>query len=57
VVEETIIDGSDHLMAVVLWKNALVASMDRAWMHRMTVVLVPSEEWDIVTVQATPVEP
>src|SRR5215467_11094749 len=57
VVEETIIDSTDHLMAVVLWKNALVASMERTWMHRMTVVFVPREEWEIVSVEATSVEP
>jgi hypothetical protein len=34
VIEETLVDTSDHLVAVVLWKNALVASMERIWMHR-----------------------
>jgi hypothetical protein len=57
IIEETLADTSDHLVAVVLWKNALVASMERFWMHRMTVVLVPRDEWAILSIQVTPVEP
>jgi hypothetical protein len=40
-----------------LWKNALVASMERVWMHRMTVVLVPRDEWAILSIHVTPVQP
>jgi ClpA/ClpB-like protein/SnoaL-like protein len=58
VIEETLVNSSDHLVAVVLWKNALVASMERVWMHRMTVVLVPNgDDWAIVSMHITPVQP
>jgi hypothetical protein len=58
VIEETPVDSDAHLVAVVLWKNALVASMERVWMHRMTVVMVPKGgEWAIVSIQVTPVQP
>lgn len=57
-IEATPVNSSDHLVAVVLWKNALVASMERVWMHRMTVVLVPKgEDWAIVSMHVTPVQP
>ena len=43
--------------AVVLWKNAILASMERVWMHRMSVVLVrEGEEWVILLAQVTPVQ-
>lgn len=58
VIEETLIDSTDYLVAIVVWKNALVASMERVWMHRMTVVLVPcGEGWAIVAMHITPVQP
>lgn len=58
VIEETPVDSNEHLVASVLWKNALVASMERVWMHRMTVVLIPeNENWAIVSLQVTPVAP
>jgi hypothetical protein len=58
VVEETLIDSDDRLVAVVLWKNALLASMERVWMHRMTVVLLPEgDDWAIVSIHVTPVQP
>jgi hypothetical protein len=57
-IEETLIDSDNQLVALVLWKNALVASMERVWMHRMTVVLVPdSDDWAIVSMHVTPVRP
>lgn len=57
-IEEIIQDTKDVVVAVVLWKNAILASMERVWIHRMCVVLVPEEEdWAIVLVQATPVKP
>lgn len=56
-VEETLADSRDILVAMVLWKNAILASMERVWMHRMSVVLVPErEDWLIVLVQVTPVK-
>jgi len=55
---ETIQDARDTVVAIVLWKNAVLASMERVWMHRMSVVLVPEgEDWAIVSVQVTPVRP
>jgi len=57
VIEETVADTASHLVVIVLWKNALVASMERVWMHRMTVVLVPRQEWEIVSIHVTPVQP
>jgi Clp amino terminal domain, pathogenicity island component len=57
-IEDVLVDSDEHLVAVVLWKNALVASMERVWMHRMTVVLVPREDdWAVVSLQVTPVQP
>jgi hypothetical protein len=58
VIEETLMDSSDQLVAIVLWKNALVASMERVRMHRMTVVLVShGDEWAFVSMHITPVQP
>jgi ATP-dependent Clp protease ATP-binding subunit ClpA len=55
---ETIQDARDTVVAIVLWKNAVLASMERVWMHRMSVILVPEgEDWAIVSVQVTPVRP
>lgn len=51
-------DRKDVVVAVVLWKNAILASMERVWMHRMSIILVPEgEEWTIVLLQVTPVKP
>ena len=58
-IEETLADSGDILVAVVLWKNAILASMERVWMHRMSVVLVPEDkdkDWSIALVQVTPVQ-
>jgi len=58
VIEKTLVDSNDHLVAIVLWENALVASMERVWMHRMTVVLVPDgTDWVIVSMHVTPAQP
>ena len=55
---EKIQDTKDTVVGIVLWKNAVLASMERVWMHRMSVVLVPEgEDWAIVLVQVTPVSP
>ncbi len=57
VVEATLAQTSDVSVATVLWKNALLASMERSWMQRMTVVLVPDgEDWKILMVQVTAVQ-
>lgn len=56
VVEATPAETSKLFVANVLWKNALLASEQRAWMHRMSVVLVPqADDWQILLVQVTPV--
>jgi len=58
VIEDTLVDSNDLLVVVVLWKNALVASMERVWMHRMSVVLAPQgDDWAILLMQITPVQP
>ncbi len=58
VVEETLADTRELFVATVLWKNALLASEQRAWMHRMSVVLVAgANDWEILLAQATPVQP
>jgi Clp amino terminal domain, pathogenicity island component len=40
VVEATLAETSELFVATVLWKNALLASEQRVWMHRMSVVLL-----------------
>ena len=58
VLEQTIVDSGDVVVAMVLWKNAILASMERIWIHRMSVVLVPEgEDWAIALMQVTPVQP
>lgn len=58
IVEDTLTDTNDSFVAVVLWKNAILASMERVWMHRMSIVLVrEAEDWPIALIQVTPVKP
>jgi len=58
IIEETLADNSDLLIVIVLWKNAILASLDRVWIHRMSVVLVPQgDDWAIMLAQVTPVHP
>jgi hypothetical protein len=55
VVEATLAETSELFVATVLWKNALLASEQRAWMHRMSVVLlVGPHGWKILLAQVTP---
>jgi len=57
-IEETLADTSELLVVVVLWKNAILASLERGWMHRMSMVLVPRDnDWAIMLAQVTPVHP
>jgi hypothetical protein len=57
VVEATLAETSELFIANVLWKNALLASEQRAWMHRMSVVLLPHDsDWKILLAQVTPVQ-
>jgi hypothetical protein len=58
VVETKLAETRELFVATVLWKNALLASEQRAWMHRMSVVLVSgADDWEILLAQATPVQP
>lgn len=58
VVEGTLAETREVFVAVVLWKNALLASEQRAWMHRMSVVLlIGADAWEILLVQVTPIHP
>jgi hypothetical protein len=57
IVEATLIETSELFVANVLWKNALLASEQRAWMHRMSVVLLSgTDNWEILLAQVTPVQ-
>jgi len=57
VVEATLADTRELFVANVLWKNALLASEQRAWMHRMSFVLLPEAgDWTILLAQVTPVQ-
>jgi len=57
-IEETLADTNDLLVVIVLWKNAILASLERVWMHRMSLVLVPQgDDWTIILAQVTPVDP
>ncbi len=57
-IEETLGDTTELFVAIVLWKNAILASLQRVWIHRMSVVLIPEgDDWEIVLVQVTPVQP
>jgi hypothetical protein len=58
VVEVTLAETSELFVATVLWKNALLASEQRAWMHRMSVVLLTGvDDWKILLAQVAPVQP
>jgi hypothetical protein len=56
IVEGTLAKTSELLVANILWKNALLASEQRAWMHRMSVLLLDEADgWKILFAQVTPV--
>jgi hypothetical protein len=58
IVEETLADTNDLLVVIVQWKNAILASMERVWIHRMSLVLVPQDDdWAIILAQVTPIHP
>lgn len=58
IIEQTLLDSGDVAIAIVLWRNAILASMERIWVHRMSVVLLrEGEDWKIVLMQVTPVHP
>lgn len=57
-VEETLADAGGLFVASVLWKPIL-ASQQRIWIHRMSVVLIREndEGWRILLMHVTPVQP
>ena len=57
VIEELHATMDDLFVAHVLWKNAILASQQRIWVHRMSVVLIREEEdWRILLLHVTPVQ-
>jgi hypothetical protein len=57
-IETTLAETRELFVAAVLWKNALLASEERVWMHRMSaVLLVEAAEWKILLLQVTAVAP
>ena len=57
-IEGKIAEAGGLMLATVLWKNALLPSEQRAWMHRMSLVLRAARgNWEILFVQATLVQP
>ena len=58
IVEDKMAETADTFVCVVLWKNALLASEERAWMHRMTIILrLEDAGWKILFAQVTLVKP
>ncbi|HEV2490133.1 MAG TPA: Clp protease N-terminal domain-containing protein [Candidatus Acidoferrales bacterium] len=58
IVEGTLAQTNRLSVYTILWKNALLASEERAWMHRMTIVLkLEDAEWKILFAQVTLVKP
>jgi ATPases with chaperone activity, ATP-binding subunit len=56
-VEATPVDAGEVFVGRVLWKNALLASEERIWMHQMTVLLVlENEDWLVRLIHVTPVQ-
>jgi ClpA/ClpB-like protein len=56
-IEKTFDGQHGQFVAIVLWKNAVLASMERIWIHRMSVVLIQGREaWRILLIQVTPVQ-
>jgi hypothetical protein len=55
-IETTLVNTPEIFVASILWKNALLASEQRAWMHRMSVVILSkANDWEIVSIHASPV--
>lgn len=56
-VEAIVTDSDELFVATVRWNNALLASEQRAWMHRMSIVLArEANDWEILLAQVTPVD-
>jgi hypothetical protein len=57
VIETTLADTPELFVTNIRWNNALLASEQRAWIHRMSVVLVfGTNEWEILLAQVTPLD-
>jgi hypothetical protein len=57
IIETTLAESLYLFVAIVLWKNALLASEQRVWMQRMSVALLPEEdEWKISLAQVTSIQ-
>jgi hypothetical protein len=57
VVEATLVDRDDLFVASVLWKNAILASEQRVWVHRMSIILIrENADWRILLLHITPVQ-
>ncbi len=57
VIEAALADTPELFVANIRWSNALLASEQRAWMHRMSIVLVfGTNEWEILLAQVTPLD-
>src|SRR6202451_2935321 len=55
VIETPLIDADRFFVASVVWKNAMLASERRVWVHRMSFVMIrENEEWRILLMQVTP---
>ncbi|HXN17664.1 MAG TPA: Clp protease N-terminal domain-containing protein [Candidatus Binatus sp.] len=58
VIDAILANTSELFVATAHWKNALLASQQRGWMHRMSFVLIPeAKSWAILLVQVTAVLP
>jgi ATP-dependent Clp protease ATP-binding subunit ClpC len=56
-IENILADRSTVLVACILWKNAILASQERIWIRRMSVVLTrEDEDWRILLIHVTPVQ-
>ena len=56
-VVETTLAVAGLIVASVLWKNAILASEQRAWVHRMSVVMIwENEDWRILLMHVTSVQ-
>ncbi len=57
-IETRLAETSALFVATVLWKNALLASEERIWMHRMSATLISEAgSWKITLLQVTGVNP
>ena len=57
-VEKNVADRPGLFIATVLWKNALIASLERSWMHRMSITMVAEGDgWSIVLLHITAILP